>query len=85
MLLADCQQVPECRQALLSNSRCYAGSYLPATRAPPVAPQFPHLEKSLKDGNLYLLLRAGIPQKKWSRHHGQQKSPKYSTWMQFQK
>lgn len=48
MLLADCQQVPECRQALLSNSRCYAGSYLPATRAPPVAPQFPHLEKSLE-------------------------------------
>ena len=24
----------------------------------------------------------GIPQKKWSSHHGQQKSPKYSTWMQ---
>ena len=33
---------------------------------------------------LYLLLRAGIPQKKWSGHHGQQKSPKCSTWMQFQ-
>ena len=26
-----------------------------------------------------LLLRAGIPQKKWSSHHGQQKSPKCST------
>ena len=24
---------------------------------------------------LYLLLRAGIPQKKWSSHHGQQESP----------
>ena len=23
----------------------------------------------------------GIPQKKWSSHHGQQKSPKCSTWM----
>ena len=23
----------------------------------------------------YILLRAGIPQKKWSGHHGQQKSP----------
>ena len=33
----------------------------------------------------YLLLRAGIPQKKWSGHHGQQKSPKCSTWMQSQK
>ena len=33
----------------------------------------------------YLLLQAGIPQKKWSSHHGQQKSPKYSTWMQSQK
>ncbi|XP_060255956.1 large ribosomal subunit protein bL17m isoform X3 [Ovis aries] len=28
---------------------------------------------------------AGIPQKKWSGHHGQQKSPKCSTWMQSQK
>ena len=28
---------------------------------------------------------AGIPQKKWSSHHGQQKSPKCSTWMQSQK
>ena len=34
------------------------------------------------DDHLYLLLRAGIPQKKWSSHHGQQKSPKCSTWMQ---
>ena len=33
----------------------------------------------------YLLLRAEIPQKKWSSHHGQQKSPKCSTWMQSQK
>ena len=28
--------------------------------------------------------QAGIPQKKWSSHHGQQKSPKCSTWMQSQ-
>ena len=28
---------------------------------------------------------AGIPYKKWSSHHGQQKSPKCSTWMQSQK
>ena len=28
---------------------------------------------------------AGIPQKKWSSQHGQQKSPKCSTWMQSQK
>ena len=28
---------------------------------------------------------AGIPQKKWSSHHGQQKSPKCSTWMPSQK
>ena len=27
---------------------------------------------------------AGIPQKKWSSHHGQQNSPKCSTWMQSQ-
>ena len=33
----------------------------------------------------YQLLWAGIPQKKWSSHHGQQKSPKCSTWMQSQK
>ena len=33
----------------------------------------------------YQLLRAGIPQKKWSSHHGQQKSPKCNTWMQPQK
>ena len=30
-------------------------------------------------------LPTGIPQKKWSSHHGQQKSPKCSTWMQSQK
>ena len=30
----------------------------------------------------YIYLRAGLPQKKWSSHHGQQKSPKCSTWMQ---
>ena len=30
-------------------------------------------------------MRAGIPQKKWSSHHGQQKSPKRITWMQSQK
>ena len=29
--------------------------------------------------------RVGIPQKKWSSHHGQQKSPKCGTWMQSQK
>ena len=34
---------------------------------------------------IYLLLWAGIPQKKWSSHHGQQKSLKSSTWMQSQK
>ena len=28
---------------------------------------------------------AGIPQKKWTGHHGQQKSPKCSPWMQSQK
>ena len=32
-----------------------------------------------------LLLQAGIPQKKWSSHHGQRKSLKCSTWMQSQK
>ena len=32
-----------------------------------------------------VVLRAGIPQKKWNSHHGQQKSPKCSTWMQSQK
>ena len=31
------------------------------------------------------LLWTGIPQKKWSSHHGQQKSSKCSTWMQSQK
>ena len=30
-------------------------------------------------------MRVGIPQKTWSSHHGQQKSPKCSTWMQSQK
>ena len=30
---------------------------------------------------MYLLLRAEIPQKKWSSHHGQQKSPKCSIWI----
>ena len=34
---------------------------------------------------IYLLLWAGIPQKKWSSHHGQQKNSKFSTWMQSQK
>ena len=34
---------------------------------------------------MYLLLRAEIPQKKWSSHHGQQKIPKCSTWIQSQK
>ena len=37
------------------------------------------------DNHYNLLLWAGIPQKKWSSHHGQQKSPKCSTWMQSQK
>ena len=37
------------------------------------------------DHYIYLLLWAGIPQKKWSSQHGQQKSPKCSTWMQSQK
>ena len=32
-----------------------------------------------------IILRAGIPQKKWSSHRGQKKSPKCSTWMQAQK
>ena len=37
------------------------------------------------DDHYNLLLWAGIPQKKWSSHHGQQKSPKCSTWRQSQK
>ena len=37
------------------------------------------------DDHYYLLPWAGIPQKKRSSHHGQQKSPKCSTWMQSQK
>ena len=32
-----------------------------------------------------IILRAGIPQKKWSSHHGQQTSLKCTTWMQSQK
>ena len=36
------------------------------------------------DDHYILLLWAGIPQKKWSGHHGQQKSPKCCTWMQSQ-
>ena len=35
--------------------------------------------------SLYLLLWVGIPQKKWSSHHGKKKSLKCSTWMQSQK
>ena len=31
------------------------------------------------------ILWARIPQKNWSSHHSQQKSPKFSTWMQSQK
>ena len=34
---------------------------------------------------MHVLLQAGIPQKKWSSHHGQQKSPKCNIWMQSQK
>ena len=34
---------------------------------------------------LDLLLWARIPEKKWSSHHSQQKSPKCSTWVQSQK
>ena len=33
----------------------------------------------------HYILWAEIPQKKWSSHHGQQKSPKCSTWVQSQK
>ena len=33
----------------------------------------------------YIYYLAGIPQKKWSSHHGQQKSPKCHSWMQSQK
>ena len=42
-------------------------------------------ELNSDDHYIYLLLWAGIPQKKWSSHHGQQKRPKCSTWMQSQK
>ena len=34
---------------------------------------------------LVLIQITGIPQKKWSSHHGQQNSSKCSTWMQCQK
>ena len=34
---------------------------------------------------LYLLLWGGIPWKKWSSHHGRQRIPKCSAWMQSQK
>ena len=37
------------------------------------------------DDHYIYLQQAGIPQKKWSSHHSQQKSPKCSTWMQSQK
>ena len=37
------------------------------------------------DDHYIYYCRAGIPQKKWSSHHGQQKSLKCSTWMQSQK
>ena len=43
------------------------------------------MDEFKSDDHLYLLLRAGIPQKKWSSNHGQQKSLKCSTWMQSQK
>ena len=36
------------------------------------------------DHYIYYCLQE-IPQKKWSSHHGQQKSLKCNTWMQFQK
>ena len=37
------------------------------------------------DDHYIYYCRQEIPQKKWSSHHGQQKSLKCSTWMQFQK
>ena len=37
------------------------------------------------DDHYIYLQQAGIPQNKWSSHHGQQKIPKCSTWMQSQK
>ena len=40
---------------------------------------------NLSQMTIYLLLWAGIPSKKWSSHHGQQKSLKCSIWMQSQK
>ena len=33
----------------------------------------------------YILLWARISKKKWSNHNGQQKSPKFNTWMQSHK
>ena len=38
-----------------------------------------------KDKQNSCRIYAGSPQKKWSSHHGQQKSLKCSTWMQSQK
>ena len=37
------------------------------------------------DDHYIYYCRQEIPQKKWSSHHGQQKSPNCSTWMQSQK
>ena len=37
------------------------------------------------DDHYIYYCRAGIPQKKWSSHHGQKKSLKCSTWMQSPK
>ena len=37
------------------------------------------------DDHYIYYCKAGIPQKKWSSHHGQQKSLKCSTWVQSQK
>ena len=39
---------------------------------------------NLTQMTINLLLQAGIPQKKWSSHPGQQKSLKCSTWVQSQ-
>ena len=38
-----------------------------------------------EDHYIYYSGQGWIPWKKWSSHHGQQKSPKCSTWMQSQK
>ena len=37
------------------------------------------------DDHYIYYCRQESPQKKWNGHHGQQKSPKCSTWMQSQK